>query len=209
MRDIRDGSEQDLVWNWARAEIESERHSRHYNLPPRLLQFLQNDQRPDLTQEDWKVLADAVFSVRGPLLKGLRRLSTGWSTGVLNYEELLDLKIMGWSGFVSWAPSGSFEEFVRAVNRGQPPVTKEWLSHYLKLRGSFDETKIKGCPILVSKKKDGPYTIVEGYGRLSVLTSHYLEGKLPAGEINIVLGICERLEDWYLHDNSNSDHLFM
>lgn len=209
MRNIRIGSELDLAWNWARAEIESERHGSYYNFSPRLRQLLQNDQQEKLTPNEWSTLIEEVFRVRGPLLSGLRRLGTTWHLGTLDHQELPNLRIMGWSGFRSWSPSGSFEEFVRIIDRGVPPVTQDWLSYYRKLRGSFDKERIKGFPVLVSKSREGPYTIVEGYGRLSVLASYFVEGVLKSGGLEVVLGVNPKLEDWFLHDNNVSDRLFL
>src|SRR5262245_46269178 len=126
MHDVRLVSEQELVWNWARAEIESTRHSQYYNLPSEVLERLRNDKKEELSVDEWNLLTEQVLTVRGPLLAGLRRLKTKWHLGFLSYEELRYLKIMGWSGFFSWAESGRFEEFVRAVDLGKPPVTTEW-----------------------------------------------------------------------------------
>jgi hypothetical protein len=209
MRNLRVGSEQDLVWNWAKAEIESTRHAQYYSLPLKIQNSLRDDNRGQLSSDEWAALAEQVFAVRGPLLAGLRRLNTQWHVGILPYDELASLRIMGWSGFTSWAPSGQFDEFVRTVDLGQPPVTKEWLSYYHKLRNSFDQDKMKGSPILVSKDHAGPYIIREGYGRLSVLLSLFQEKQFQSRELKVIIGICDRLDEWYLGDNKAWDCLFL
>lgn len=116
---------------------------------------------------------------------------------------------MGWSGFRSWPPSGSFEEFVRIIDRGDPPATQDWLSYYKKLRGSFDKERIKGFPVLISKSREGPYTILEGYGRLSALASYFPEGVLQSGKLEVGFGVNPKLAVWFLHDSNVSDHLLL
>jgi len=209
MRNLRIASERELAWNWAKAEIESERHGSYYNFSPQLRQFLQNDQQEKLTSNDWPVLIEEVFRVRDPLLCGLRRLGTIWNLGTLDYHEVPNLRIMGWSGFRSWSQSGGFDEFVRTIDRGDAPVTQEWLSYYRRLRSSFAKERMKGFPVLVAKTSGGPYTIVEGYGRLSVLASYFLDGTFKTGDLEVVIGINPNLENWFLHDNKFSDRLFL
>ena len=68
---------------------------------------------------------------------------------------------------------------------------------------------MKGFPVLVAKSTVGPYTIVEGYIRLSVLGSYFLDGTFKTGDLDVVLGINSNLENWFLNDNKFSDRLFL
>ena len=60
MRNLRIASERELAWNWAKAEIESERHGSFYNFSPQLRQSLQNDQHEKLTSSEWQALIEEV-----------------------------------------------------------------------------------------------------------------------------------------------------
>lgn len=206
MRDIRPGSIQDLVWNWGRAEVESKRFSQFYDsLSPQLQNLITLDKRDELGPADWDVLTRIVLSSRLPLLAGLIRLQTIWHTGILSFDKLPELMLMGWPPFVTLSPSRRIVDFVAALDKGQAPPREEgFLANYQDLKGRFEIGTMHGFPILVSLRLAGPYIILEGYSRLSVLTSKYLDGEIKAGEVQAVLGICDKLQHWYLNDDPRS-----
>jgi hypothetical protein len=210
MRNIELGTERDLIWHWARAEIESGRFFQFYgSLEPHLREFVVSDDRSRLTPEDWGTLRKIVFGSRSPLLKGLARLGTIWHVGKLPFSELAELEIMDWPYFVPLSPSRRLEAFVRGLDRGQvPPHEERFAINYRNLRRQFSIERTHGYPVLVAERKQGPYIVVEGYSRLSVLTSKYIAGEVRDGEIPVVLGICANLTEWYLNDDPTSVRLY-
>jgi len=202
-------SERDVFWHWARAELTSPRFAKYYgDLTPRVQAFLRSGQKENLTASDWDNLQRVTFGVRSPLLIGLHRLGTNWFTASLRYDELPNVLIMPLLDFVVAAPSRHFSEFVAALDRGEIDAAQEELIRsYKQTRDTFSLQRLAGAPILVAESTDGPYVLLEGYSRLSAVTSLHLRGDLTNGPIDVLLGVCGKLREWYLGDDRRSCRL--
>jgi len=204
MKDLVPGSQRDLVWHWLRAELESSRYARSYGfLNPDLSAKVFMADKASITDEEWMNLAQALFYVRAPLLKGLLRQPTTWYTGTMSLSEIPDLKVM-WPAYLEISPNHNLRDLVTAIDAGQVPKhEKKFVDNYKQFRDVFKYNPQTGWPILIGEKKEGPYLLLEGYTRFSVLTSKFLKGELPDASIPVVLGLSDRLDDWYLDDNTH------
>lgn len=210
MLNLQRALERDLVWQWARAESGSARFGKFYlGLDFELLEHLKGDEPGLLNYHQWRALENVVFGSRSPLLSGLKRLGTDWYLGSLTVRELHDLKIMNWPDFVALAPSRKLTELAKALDAGAVPKNDMTFSQaYHAVRKAFSREKIRGFPVLVSEIQQGPYTIVEGYTRLAVLASLFPSQGEHQFELNVIVGVCPKLREWYLHDNQSSLCLF-
>jgi hypothetical protein len=94
-------------------------------------------------------------------------------------------------------------DFAKALDQGMsPPREDSFLPNYRQLRHAWDASKPSGRPILVAEVLTGPIYIVEGYSRLSVRASRAIRNQeeLP---VDVVIGICAGLPEWYLDDNQH------
>jgi hypothetical protein len=55
---------------------------------------------------------------------------------------------------------------------------------------------MNGVPILVARRRAGPYTLIEGTTRMCVLLSKQRHGEIDAPWVLIVLGVSLRLGQW-------------
>lgn len=201
MRSLVLGSESDLWWNWAAAELDSTRWGEafRYWLTPELQSKVSSGRRQDLNDADWEKLRAAVLNVRAPILLDLLRLGCQWYVGELDWSELSGLRIMNYEPHVRLAPSRTLPDFAEALDSGENPFGEEKFgSNYRATRAAFRPDEVKGRPILVSENPSGTFTMLEGYTRLAVMTSLGKAGRLDPRPIPIVLGVCPRLKDWRL-----------
>jgi len=203
VQNITPTNERDVFWHWAKAEFTSLRFSEGYvNLTPRVQTLLRSGQKENLTASDWENLQSITLWYRRPLLVGLRRLGTNWFTDVLRYDELPNVLTMTLPDFVAAAPSRRLSDFAAALDRGEiDPAQNELIRSYKQTRDTFSLERLTAAPILVAESKDGPYVLLEGYSRLSAMTSLHLREDLTNGAIDVLLGVCNNLREWYLSDN--------
>jgi hypothetical protein len=190
-----------MLWEWARAEISSPRFSSWYqNFPPHILTALRSDDRTTLNSVDRAIVDQIVSSARSPLLKGLLRLQTQWYESELQSSELKTLRTMNWPSLRDLAPSGNLYDLVESLEKnGYCPNDPTFAEQYRHLKENFDFATMAGDPILVATSLSGPYIVVEGNCRLSVLTLRAKEGR--AFRIDAIIGICLRLAQWYHNDD--------
>jgi hypothetical protein len=206
MRNIGPGSEQDLWWNWAVAELDSIRFGtdfRHW-VPKELQTKVRAGRREELTQIDWDRLKDAVLNVRFPILLDLLRLGIVWYRGELDSSDLPGVRIMNYEPHARLAPSRTLAAFAAALDAGRsPPGENNFGENYRIIRDTFRLDRIRGLPILVAEVSSGPFTLLEGYTRLTMMTSMWRAGKIGSKPIPILLGICPLLREWHLYGLSD------
>jgi hypothetical protein len=150
-----------------------------------------------LTQNDWDRLKSAVLNVRFPILLDLLQLDIVWYGAELDPSDLPDVRIMNYEPHVRLAPSRTLSAFTAAIDAGQnPPGESEFSESYRVVRDTFRSDSVRGRPILVAEAASGPFTLLEGYTRLTILTSLWSAGKINF-QIPILLGICPRLKEWH------------
>jgi hypothetical protein len=158
-----------------------------------------------LAPSDWENLQGATCHVRSPLLAGLRRLGTHWFTGSLDADELPNILVMTLLDFIVAAPSRRLSDFAAALTRGGISADqKELVKSYKTIRDTFSPQQLTAAPILVAERKDGPYVLLEGYARLSAMTTLHECQDLPISAIDVILGVCDHLREWCLNDDGVS-----
>jgi hypothetical protein len=201
MKHLLPADEFDMIWQWARAENQSDRFGPLYCLSTAIRQQLVSDNPSVLTPQDRATLKSEVLRIRGPLLRGLIRLCACWYTTVFELQDLARVETMYWPPFVAIAPSRKLNDFVAALDKGISTPNDDFLNTYRRMRAKFSIREMHGHPIFVSETDSGPYILVEGYSRLTSLNSQYMNGELSLGTFSAVLGICPNLRDWSLNDN--------
>src|SRR6185295_2638800 len=122
IEDLITCSAQDMLWEWAKAEIKSSRFSRYFDeLPVEIKLRLRAGDRSGINEAELQAITTVVTMKRGPLIRGPLRLQTKWYTATLDIPMLLELRVMNWPPFVSLCPSRQLSEFVDRLVRGDAP----------------------------------------------------------------------------------------
>lgn len=196
-------SERDLYWEWVRAEVDIPPGSPRYadrlghGLDERQLSLLAEDRRGGFTDEDWEALRISFRRLREDYLDPLLGSGTQWFYGDLPANELAQVRIPNLTiSFVPIAPSRSLEEFVDALDSGkETPALPNHLI-YRFMRPIFDPLRVRGSPILISERREGPYVIAEGLTRACVLLSRAKKGESTPPTVHVLLGVSHRARDW-------------
>lgn len=201
MLDLSPASEEDCIWNFGVAEMESPRDSGLgyiMRLSARCMDRIRAANRwQDLSESDRRELRDAVLSKRGNIVRPLLRQCTGWWYASLPLSEVGQVRLMSHQPFLRLAGSGKLEDFVVALDRGElPPGDEDFGLNYQQVRAAFDPTKIRGVPVLVSRSIDGPWIGAEGLTRLSIWTSKHSKGEAADSAIHVLLGVCPGIAEW-------------
>jgi hypothetical protein len=204
IEDLDPCSAEDMLWEWAKAEVKSSRFSRYFDeLSVEIRSKLYAGDRSQINAAEFHAITTVVRQKRGPLISGPLRLQTKWYTGRLRLTSLLELRVMNWPPFVSLCPSRQLSEFVESLDRSETPTDDAlFLSNYQDLRKNYDESKFNERLILITNQICGPFTIVEGYTRLSVLCSRTLHNQpITLPHIKVIIGVCPKLSEWYFNDD--------
>lgn len=201
--DLAEASEQDLYWEWVRAEVDippgSPRYPdrRGHGLDARRLSLLAQGDRGALRPDDWAELRAAFRALRGDFLDPLPESSTRWSYGNLPVAELGSVKIPNLTiSFVPIAPSRRLDEFVAALDAGKETPNLPNHLVYRFMRSVFDPQRARGCPILIAEQPEGPYVLAEGLTRACILVSRYTRGEPTPPSIRVLLGVSSRAREW-------------
>lgn len=198
IKDLRKISEEEMLRNWALAEVVSIRRRKYLGdvLPSEILKKARQG-RYEFSEQEEQKLVEMIRSFRAPLLDGLLPLKASWFEGELPIKELKELEIMNWPPFVNLARSRKLADLVQAFWQGKMPLNHhEFKENLEQIRQSFSVSSMQGKPIAVSRSKEPPYTLVEGFTRLSAMLLNILDGKFYDEEIPIILGVSERLSEW-------------
>ena len=196
--DLQKINEEEMLKNWALAEVASVRRRKYLSgiLPESLIQKISRG-RYEFTQDEWKTLIEMIRSTRSQLLNDLLKLDVEWYEGKLPMQELKDLEMMNWPQFVNLAGSKRFLDLVNAFREGKmPPNHHEFAENLERIRKELKIENMKGKPIVLSRSDKPPYSLVEGFTRLSAMLLNILNGKLYEGEIPVILGVSRRLDEW-------------
>lgn len=167
-----------MLRNWAVAEIDSSRWSRYYRaLLSEAVFGKANSESPTLSEQEWAQLEAVVRRTRSPLLNGLLCLPINWFEGKLPTKELAEVAIINLDRFNNVAPSKIFLDLAKAG--------------ILPRQEGFDPSKMRGFPILVAQRSEGPYCLVEGYCRCGDILLSKSAYHLP-----VILGVSEHIKRW-------------
>jgi len=197
---LEEASATDLFWEFARAEAENDRrHNRMYSrgLGQALYARVRSGAKQGLDRSDRSLLRATVLSTRPEYLRPLLRLRLQWSYGSLPAEELPHLRVPRLEIFRPSAPSRRLHDLVAALDRGGPALWRPVAENYRKMQAGFDTRRWAGAPILVGGSTRGPFTIVEGLTRLSVLASRWRRGKPVPSRIRLLVGLGAKARDWW------------
>lgn len=198
IRNLRKISEEEMLRNWALAEVASIRRWKYLGdvLPPEILKMAQQE-RSEFSEQEWKMLVEMIRNFRAPLLDSLLPLKLEWFEGELSIEELKKLEIMNWPPFVGLAGSRKLVDLVQAFQQGKmPPNHHEFAENLERIQQNFRMSSMQGKPIVVSRSKEPPYILVEGFTRLSAMLLNILDGKSYKVDAPIILGVSEQLSEW-------------
>lgn len=192
-------SMQAMLRNWALAEASSERripYVRTY-LTDETIRKVVSQRASDLSEQEMENLEQMILRERSSLLDGLLKLDVVWYSGILPIEDIDGLRIMNWPPFVNIAESRKLRDLVRAFKHGKmPPGHHEFEENLFKIKAGFSFEKMVGMPILVAESKKPPYLLVEGFTRLSAMLLNMSEGIRYTGQLSVILGVSQRLNEW-------------
>jgi hypothetical protein len=198
MRRIGRATVQDLFWNFARAEFEVPPNGPRHTQPvlsSELRDRVLRGEREQLSPRDWQRLREAVLSTRSSIVTPLARLVRTWFLAELAPADVAELRVLNLRIFTSIVRSRRLVDLAAALDRGEFP--RIWdPDHYRELRAHFDPGRMHGLPILVSARGTGPFSVVEGTTRLSVIASLRGCGGLAPEPLPVLLGVGAGLVDW-------------
>jgi hypothetical protein len=200
-------SESQMLWEWARVEIDSPRFRHGYDSILASVKSLVVANKPEaLSDQEREQVISTAAQFRSPLLAGLRRLGTEWHRATIDDRELATLQVLHFPPFSAICPSHELAAFVRQLDNGTaPPGQPEFLENYRRMR-QRPLAPMNGYPILVGSSMDGPLLVLEGYTRLCDRLSR-VTADAPPEPIEVVIGICPRVQEWRLHDHANGAKL--
>ena len=197
---LEDASLNDFLWEFARAELQNDsRQGRIYRrrLGSELFARVRSGVKEGLDRSERPLVRNTVLSTRPEYLRPLLRLGLRWSYGELPPQELSRLRVSDLNIFRPTAPSRLLQNFAAALDRGGPALWPPVAKNYCRMRPRFDPDRMVGVPIVIGTSRRGPFTIVEGLTRLSVLASRRLRGEpLPRGT-HLLLGLGPKARDWW------------
>jgi hypothetical protein len=198
MISLRKGSMRDLFWNFARAEFEIPESGIRHTQPeisPALRARVLRNERASLSDAEWEELRRAVRSTRADPVQSLLDLGPKWFLGDLPANAWATVRVMNLTIFTRMAPSRRLADLATALDAGAVPSV--WTpSNYSRLRSTFDLSRMHGDPILVARRRAGPYILVEGTTRMCVLLSKTRDGEISVPSVPVVLGVSPRLDRW-------------
>lgn len=201
--DLVPASERDLYWEWVRAEIDvpegSPRQSdrQRHGLPPRVVALLERGDRTALDEPDWDKIRRAFRTLRGRYLDPLLDSGTRWYYGRLSVAEFAEVSIPNLTiSFVPLAPSRRFEQFVRALDAGGKTPKDTFYKVYRHMRPIFDPGRVRGCPVLIAERVEGPYVLAEGATRSCILVSRRHHGEAVPRSFPVLVGVTSRAREW-------------
>ncbi len=197
---IDDASWTDFFWEFALAEVQNDRrHDRMYarGLGSDLFARVRLRKKDGLDLSERSQIRSTVLSTRPEYLRPLLRLGLRWSYGELPPRELPRLRTPDLNIFRQTAPSRLLRDFASALDREVPTLWPPIAKNYRRMRSRFDPSRMVGVPIVIGISLRGPFTIVEGLTRLSVLALRWQRGESVPPGIRILIGVGPRARTWW------------
>ncbi len=196
-------TERDLYWEWVRAEVDvpangtrSARLARH-GLDARMLSILKEGDQGALLAPDWDALQAAFRRLRADYLDPLLDGTTAWRYGEFPLADLAGVRIPNLTiSLLPLAPSRRLGEYAAALDAGRETPGLPNLSVYREMRGGFEPSRSRGCPVLISERVEGPYVVAEGLTRATVLVSWQREGRVVPPSLRVLVGTSARAREW-------------
>lgn len=198
MRITGDSSREEVLWEWALAELTSPRLARFYPETPELRARVEAGGAFDPASELDQQVILAVRRFRSPLLKGLIADEMRFHQAVLRQDEIGALRRFRDPEFRRIAPDAvTIADMATALAAEPPehdeiPLARAWRDG----RAGFDPARMRGRPFLLAADPAGPYTLIEGYCRMLLLYGLHREGCLDLDEIPVLIAIWPSLTGW-------------
>jgi hypothetical protein len=200
VRFLEGASSFDPFWEVARAEVQNDRrHERAYSrgLGPELFARVRAEEKDAIGRADRARLRSTVLSTRPEYLRPLLRLGLRWSYGELPPSGVPRLRVPNLNIFRPTAPSRMLREFAEALDRRAPAAWPPVAENYRRMRSRFDPRRMVGTPIVVGTSRRGPFTIVEGLTRLSVLASRRARQQSTPSGVRVLFGLGPTAARWW------------
>jgi len=197
---LEHASPTDFFWEFARAEVRNDRrHHRMYRrgLGPTLFARVRSGDKVGLDRSERSRLRATVLSTRPEYLRPLLRLGLRWTYGRLPPRELPRLRVPNLDIFRPTAASRRLRDLAAALDRDAPTLWPPLAENYRRMQARFDSRRWVGTPIVVGTSPRGPFTIVEGLTRLSVLASRWQRGKPVPPGIRLLIGLGPTAGSWW------------
>jgi hypothetical protein len=151
--------------------------------------------------EEWSpadraAVEGAARKMRGGYLDPILALEPDWYTGVLEVSELPRVRLIRLGAFLGIAPNRRLDQFVAALDAGGDTSDDGFGEKYRLLRPNFDPARMRGLPILVAEREEGPYTEVEGLTRMSCPLSKMTRREAVPDSVSAILGVSPRICEW-------------
>ncbi len=199
LRLVEDAPAADFYWEFARAETQNDaRHSQIYSrgLGPALFARVRHGKKDGVDRSELSLIRSTVLSTRPEYLRPLLRLGLRWSFGDLPSASLIQLRVPDLEIFRPTAPSRLLGDFASALDREERGVWRPVARNHRRIRSCFDPDRMVGTPIVVGTSPQGPFTIVEGLTRLSVLASRFGSGETVPPRSRLLIGVGPKASAW-------------
>lgn len=197
--EMRPATISDFVWEFGLAETQNdERHDRMYSrgLGSDLFHRVRSNQRQALTEVDWERLRATIEATRPDYISSLWPLDLERKIGWLETGLVPELRVPFLEIFRPLAPSQILSDFVKSLEAGPPTARLAVEENFRSIRTAFDPSRMLGAPLVIGERATGPFTIVEGVTRLSVLCSRERHGEPTPPSVRLVLGVGSRASRW-------------
>lgn len=198
---LRTASLEEIALDVAYAELASPRNAKYY-LPafsPGRGRELGQLPLESWTERDRDQGRTAALRLRGGVLYPLSIRGIERSLGKVRVHELSSVRLMAIPQFLSFAPTRRLDEFVKRLDAGVDLTGDDFAQSYRRTRGAFVPDLMRGHPILVAERVEGPYVEAEGLTRMSCLLSKYLAGEAVPEAIETYLGVGPAVASWQLY----------
>ncbi len=148
------------------------------------------------TDVDCAAAQTGVTATRGDYLRPILESKPEWSIGWLAVEELAQIQVIRHTPFLAIAPHRDLFTFVKGLDGGRDTPGDGFGEGYRMVRPYFNAGRMRGCPVLVGRTDDGPYTEVEGLTRMSCILSKHLASEPRPAEVEVDLGASPRMNEW-------------
>ena len=146
-----------------------------------------------LSSIQWSEIEKEISRFRGRLLEGLKPLNPACFLCELEGCEVGKIRLIRYQPFVENVPSGRLEDLARAAEVGFADPSG-FCDNVRRLSRNFDLSEMAGFPIVVAQSVVGPYTLVDGYSRLTSLLCSRLDFRTSL--IPLYLGITPSISEW-------------
>ena len=123
-------------------------------------------------------------------------LDLTWGRGDLWTDKLLELRTPNLDLFRPYAPSRSLAEFARRIEAAEGSTEPAVVRNLRRIQADFDPAQMIGLPVVLAEQPTGPFTIVEGMTRLSILCSKLLQSERVPERIRLLVGFGSRVRRW-------------